>query len=145
MHLTAVKETQQDKVLVFVIYSYSKDCAFTAVKRDARVKFLTGYVKGIPSFNRRCTKRMPFLSKMVHKRVSRWTDLRVEPPVYNSLDYPSPPRQVSLPAARNKPHKCIITRVSVYGVSLLEKWLFTTFIFFCLKTKIFGEKKIFGE
>ena len=93
MHLMAVKETR--KCPGFVIYSYLKDCAYTAVKRDARVKFLTGCVKEIPSFNRRCTKRIPFLSKMVYKRVSRWTDLRVEPPVYNSLDYPSPPRQVS--------------------------------------------------
>ena len=66
MHLTAVKETQQENIWVFVIYSYLKDCAFTAVKRDAREKFLTGYVKGIPSFNRRCTKEVPFLSKMVH-------------------------------------------------------------------------------
>ena len=66
MHLRAVKETRQENVLVFVIYSYLKDCAFTAVKRDARVKFLTGYVKGIPFFNRRRTKGVPFQSKMVH-------------------------------------------------------------------------------
>ena len=65
--ITAVKETR--KCSGFAIDSYLKDCAFTAVKRDARVKFLTGYVKGIPSFNRRCTKRMPFLSKLVYKRV----------------------------------------------------------------------------
>ena len=36
MHLRAVKETQQENVLVFVIYSHLKDCAFTAVKRDTR-------------------------------------------------------------------------------------------------------------
>ena len=102
MYLKAVKETR--KCSGFVIDSYLKDCTFTAVKRDARVKFLTGYVKGITFFKRRYKKGVPFLSKMVYKRVSRWTDLRMEPPVYNSLDYPSPPRQVSLPAARNKPH-----------------------------------------
>ena len=44
MYLTALKETR--KCSGFVIYSYLKDCAFTEDKRDARVKFLTGYVKG---------------------------------------------------------------------------------------------------
>ena len=65
--ITAVKETR--KCSGFAIDSYLKDGAFTAVKRDARVKFLTGFVKGIPSFNTSCTKRMPFLSKLVYKRV----------------------------------------------------------------------------
>ena len=51
----------------FVIYSYLKDSALTAVKRDE--KFLTRYVKGVPFVNRRYTKRVPFLAKIVYKRV----------------------------------------------------------------------------
>ena len=62
-----------------MIGSYLKDCAFTADKRDARVKFLTGCVKGMPSFNRMYAKGVPFLSKMVG--ISRWTVLGVEPAV----------------------------------------------------------------
>ena len=77
--ITAVKETR--KCFVFVIDSYLKDCAFTADKRDARVKFLTGCMKGMPSFNRMYAKGVPFLSKMVYKRVSRWTVFGVEPAV----------------------------------------------------------------
>lgn len=40
MYLTALKETR--KYSGFVIYVYLKDCAFTEVKREATVKFLTG-------------------------------------------------------------------------------------------------------
>ena len=43
---------------IFVIDSYLKDSAFTAVKRD--VKYLTRYVKGVPFVNRRYTKGVPF-------------------------------------------------------------------------------------
>ena len=70
MHLNyGCERDMQENVLVFVIGSYLKDCAFTADKRDARVKFLTGCVKGMPSFNRMYAKGVPFLSKMVYKRV----------------------------------------------------------------------------
>ena len=44
---------------IFVIDSYLKDSAFTAVKRDA--KFQTRYVKGVPFVNRRCKKRGTFV------------------------------------------------------------------------------------
>ena len=43
---------------IFVIDSYLKDSAFTAVKRDA--KFSTRYVTGVPFVNRRYTKGVPF-------------------------------------------------------------------------------------
>ena len=54
----------------FVIYSYFKDSAFTAVKRDAK-PFYTRYVKGIPFVIRRytCMKGPPLLSKRVYKRI----------------------------------------------------------------------------
>ena len=61
MHFLAVKKSI--KRSRFVIYSYFKDSAFTAVKRD--VKFLTMYVKGVPFVNRSYTKGVPFLSKIV--------------------------------------------------------------------------------
>ena len=51
----------------FVIYSYLKDSALTAVKRDET--FLTRYVKGVPFVNRRYAKGVSFLSKMIYKRV----------------------------------------------------------------------------
>ena len=38
------------KCSAFVIYSYFKEIAFTAVKRDE--KFLARYVKGVPFVNR---------------------------------------------------------------------------------------------
>ena len=50
---------------------YSKDDAFTAVKRDA--KFYTRNVKGVPFVNKRNTKGVPFSLKMVYKRVRGWT------------------------------------------------------------------------
>ena len=43
---------------IFVIDSYLKDSAFTAVKRGA--KFQTRYVTGVPFVNRRYTKGVPF-------------------------------------------------------------------------------------
>ena len=51
MHLAAVKETRQENIWVFVIYSYLKDRAFTAVKRDAREK---GYHLLIESVRKGC-------------------------------------------------------------------------------------------
>ena len=57
-----------------LIYSYFKGSAFTAVKRDE--KFLTRYVKGVAFVNRRYTRGVPFLSKMVYKKVRGWTSGR---------------------------------------------------------------------
>ena len=54
------------QIYSFVIDSYLKDSALTAVKRDP--KFYTGYVKGVPFINRRYTKGVFFLSEMVYKR-----------------------------------------------------------------------------
>ena len=54
----------------FVIDSYLKDSALTAVKRDPKV--YNGYVKGVPFINRRCTKGVFFLSEMVYKRAKGW-------------------------------------------------------------------------
>ena len=48
-----------------MICSHFKGNTFTAVKRNK--KFQTRFVKGVPFINRRCTKRIPFLSKMVYK------------------------------------------------------------------------------
>ena len=48
---------------------YSCMVYFTAVERDARFQTkLDKYVKGVPFINRRCTKGVSFLSKMVYKR-----------------------------------------------------------------------------
>ena len=57
MHLMAVKRSK--KCSEVVIYSYLKDSAFVSVKRDA--KFSARYVKGVPFFNRRYKKVVPFL------------------------------------------------------------------------------------
>ena len=57
----ALKKTR--KRFGFVIYSYFKDSAFTAVKRDAKV--LSRYMKGVT-----------FPSKLVHERVRGWTTQR---------------------------------------------------------------------
>ena len=46
------------KRFLFVIDSYLKDGAFTAVKGD--VKFSTRYVKGVPFVNRGYTEGVPF-------------------------------------------------------------------------------------
>ena len=54
---------KNEKTFGFVIYSYFKDSAFTAVKRDA--KFLSRYMKGVT-----------FPSKMVYERVRGWTTQR---------------------------------------------------------------------
>ena len=47
-----------EETFYFLIDSYLKDNAFTAVKRD--VNFSTRYVKGVPFANRRHTKGVPF-------------------------------------------------------------------------------------
>ena len=65
MHIMDVKEPR--KLSGFVIYSYLKESAFTAVKRDAKLQ--TRSVKGVPFVNRRYTKGLPFLPKMVYSRV----------------------------------------------------------------------------
>ena len=49
MHFMVMKKSR--KCSAFVIYSYFKEVAFTAVKRD--VQFLTRYVKGVPFAIRR--------------------------------------------------------------------------------------------
>ena len=63
-HLMAVEMTRKRPVLV--IYSYYKDRPVTAVKRDA--VFFYRYVKGVP-----------FLSKMLCKRVMSWASGRSLP------------------------------------------------------------------
>ena len=62
---------------IFVVDSYFKDSAFTAVKRDA--KFSTRYVKGVLFVNKRHTIGVTFLQKMVYKRVRGWTSGRSLP------------------------------------------------------------------
>ena len=49
------------QIYSFVIDSYLKDSALTAVKRDPKV--YNGYVKGVPFINRRCTKGVSFCRK----------------------------------------------------------------------------------
>ena len=74
MYFIAVKKLRQSSF--FVIYSYFKNSAFTAVKR-VNAKFLTRYVKEVLFFNR-YTNGLPFLSKMVYKMVLG-LDLGAEP------------------------------------------------------------------
>ena len=57
-----------------MIYSHSKDGAFTAVKRDGT--FYTRKVKGVPFVNRRYTRGVTFLSKIKGKELN----FRAEPP-----------------------------------------------------------------
>ena len=64
---------------IFVIDSYLKDSAFTAVKRDA--KFYTRYVKGVTFVNRRYTRGVPFCQTGVFK--GKELDLRAETPRIN--------------------------------------------------------------
>ena len=52
------KKAKSRKSFIFVIDSYLKGSAFTAVKRDA--KFSTRYVKGVQFVHRRYTKGVPF-------------------------------------------------------------------------------------
>ena len=52
----------QEKVLLFFIYSYFKDIAFTAVKRDEQ--FLTRYVKAVQFVNRRYMLQVKFKSRL---------------------------------------------------------------------------------
>ena len=78
MHFMAVKKSRERSG--FFIYSFFKESAFTAVKRDA--KFYARYVKGVAFVNRRCMKAkgLPFLSQLVYKRIRGWTSGR-SPPV----------------------------------------------------------------
>ena len=66
MNFMAVKES--GKRSGFVIYSYLKDSAFTAVKRDAKGVFERGVLstEGIRN-------DYPFLSKSFIKRMRGWT------------------------------------------------------------------------
>ena len=57
----AVKK--QRKRFCLVIYSYFKNSAFAAVKRDTK---LNKYVKEVPFVNIKYMKWVPFLSKMVY-------------------------------------------------------------------------------
>ena len=75
VHFIAVKKLRQSSF--FMIYSYFKDSAFTAVKR-VNAKFLTRYVKEVSFVNRRYSNGLPFLSKMVYKMVLG-LDLGAEP------------------------------------------------------------------
>ena len=87
MHFIAVKKLRQSPV--FVIYSYFKNSAFTAVKR-LNTKFLTRCVKEVPFVIRRYTNGLPFLSKMVYKMVLG-LDLGAEPEpeaVWNFVEFP---------------------------------------------------------
>ena len=59
--------TKSRKRSDFVSYSYFKDSGFTEVKRDGKSQ--TNNVKGVPFVNRRCSKGVPFQSKMVNKSV----------------------------------------------------------------------------
>ena len=61
---------------IVISFSYLKDSASTAVKRDTVV--LTRYVKGVPFGSGRYTKEVPFLSKMVCK-TGEGLDLGAEP------------------------------------------------------------------
>lgn len=49
--------------------------------------FLSWYMKGVPFFIGRCTKRIPFLSSMVYKRVKGWTSGR-RPTLKHLVEYP---------------------------------------------------------
>ena len=60
----AVKRSRNRRLVLRFVQIYS---TFTSVKRD--INFSTRYVKGAPFFNRRYTKSVPSLSKVVYKRV----------------------------------------------------------------------------
>ena len=60
----AVKRSRNRRLVLRFVQIYS---TLTSVKRD--INFSTRYVKGAPFFNRRYTKSVPSLSKVVYKRV----------------------------------------------------------------------------
>lgn len=60
----AVKRSRNRRLVLRFVQIYS---TFTSVKRD--INFSTRYVKGAPFFNRRYTKSVPSLSKVVYKRL----------------------------------------------------------------------------
>ena len=75
MKFVAVKSYGNVLVLYVIhILNSTKDYPFIAVKRDAR--FETWYVKGVPIVNIRYTKWVPFLSKVLYKKVRAWTSGR---------------------------------------------------------------------
>ena len=74
MHFMIVKKSR--KRSGFVIYSFFKDSAFTAIKREENA--LTRYVKGVAFINKRHTKGLPFLSKTGLLK-GKSLDLAVEP------------------------------------------------------------------
>ena len=65
---------KSEKRFLFVICSFLKDSAFTAVKRDA--KFETRYVKGVHLSIEGIRKEYLFCKKMVYKRVRGRTSER---------------------------------------------------------------------
>ena len=75
MQFVAVKSYENVLVLYVIhILNLTKDYAFTAIKRDT--KFETWYVKGVPFVIVRYTKWVPFLSKVLYKKVRAWTSGR---------------------------------------------------------------------
>ena len=67
MHFAAVKKST--KRCGFVIYSKFKESAFTAIKAIRRMQSSTWYLKGVPFVSKRYMIGVPFLPKMVNKRV----------------------------------------------------------------------------
>lgn len=67
MHFAAVKKST--KRSGFVIYSKSKESAFTAIKAIRWMQSSTWYLKGVPFVSKRYMIGVPFLPKMVNKRV----------------------------------------------------------------------------
>ena len=53
---------QENVLLLWLFYSYFKEIAFTAVKRDEQ--FLTRYVKGVPFVNRRYMLQVKIKSRL---------------------------------------------------------------------------------
>ena len=56
------EKVEKTFLISFVIYSYFKDSAFTAVKRDA--KFGTRCAKGEPFVDKSLTKGVPFFAEV---------------------------------------------------------------------------------
>ena len=67
MHFAAVKKSR--KRSGFVINSKSKESAFTAIKAIRWMKSSTWYLKGVPFVSKKYMIGVPFLPKMVNKRV----------------------------------------------------------------------------
>ena len=68
MHFAAVKKST--KRSGFVVYSKSKESAFTAIIKAIRwMQSSTWYLKGVPFVSKKYTIGVPFLPKMVNKWV----------------------------------------------------------------------------